>query len=64
MLGIYLIAITTGWILIIRWLIAIIMFVFWILSLIGVLSKEEKPIPILENIFKIGLNNYREERNS
>ncbi|WP_290696571.1 YtxH domain-containing protein [Lacinutrix sp.] len=51
-LGLSLVAIAAGWIPIIGWLIAIVMFVFWILSLIGALSGEEKLTPVLGEHFQ------------
>lgn len=51
-LGIYLAGIVFGWIPYIGWIISIVVFVFWILSLVGSIQGEKNETPILGQYFQ------------
>jgi uncharacterized membrane protein len=51
-LGIYLAGIILGWIPYVGWIISIIVFVFWILSLVGSIQGEKNETPILGQYFQ------------
>ena len=51
-LGIYLTGIVFGWIPYIGWIISIVVFVFWILSLVGSIQGERNETPILGQYFQ------------
>jgi uncharacterized membrane protein len=51
-LGLYLIGIVLGWIPVIGWILWIVVFVFWILSLIGAINGEMKETPIVGKYFQ------------
>ena len=52
MLGIMIIAVLITWIPFFGWLAAIILFVFWIMSLISAIGGEKKEIPVLGSYFQ------------
>lgn len=51
-LGIYLAGIVLGWIPYVGWIISIIVFVFWILSLVSSIQGERKETPFLGEYFQ------------
>ena len=51
-LGLYLIAIVLGWIPVIGWILWIVVFVFWILSLVGAINGEMKETPVVGKYFQ------------
>lgn len=51
-LGLMLLGIALGWIPIVGWILAIVVFIFFIISLIGAISGKEKLVPILGKYFQ------------
>lgn len=52
LLGLYLSAIILTFIPIIGWIVSIVIFIFWILSLIGAIQGEKKETPIIGKYFQ------------
>ncbi|MCK3683281.1 hypothetical protein [Maribellus sp. YY47] len=52
LLGLFLLSIVLLFIPIIGWIANIVVFVFWIISLIGAINGEKKLIPLVGNLFQ------------
>lgn len=55
-LGLYLTGLILAFIPIVGWFLNIVVFVFWVIGLIGAIQEEQKPVPLVgdfyQNIFK------------
>jgi len=51
-IGLYLLGIVLGWIPYVGWALWIVVFIFWILSLVGSIQGEKKETPILGKYFQ------------